>query len=264
MIGCLPTIPWLRFDFKSIESGEPEMLPATVLPATVLPATVLIVEDDRNLRETVQLYIEREGLHCLTAANGMEGLTQVQRCHPDLIVLDLMLPDVNGFQICQEIRTTGYFMPVLMLTARAGEADRVQGLTIGADDYLTKPFSAKELVARVNALLRRAYSQGYRDARYTQGVNVDRDQRHAYLDGDRLDLRGKEFDLLAQLIEHPGRVYTREQLLEWIWGYDFAGDIRVVDVYIRKLREKLELDPAHPQYIQTVWGIGYRFNGKAS
>ncbi len=223
--------------------------------------TILVVEDDLSLRETVQLYIEREGLACLTASNGAEGVAQVQCFRPDLVVLDLVLPDISGFQVCQEIRTLGYFVPILMLTARAEESDRVQGLAIGADDYLTKPFSAKELIARVKALIRRAYSPGYRDVRQTQGIAIDPNQRHAYLNGDLLDLRGKEFDLLAQLVDRPGRAYTREQLLEHIWGLDFAGDTRVVDVYIRKLREKLELDSSCPEYIQTVWGVGYRFRG---
>lgn len=224
-------------------------------------ASVLVIEDDINLCETVQLYIEREGLRCLIAGSGKDGIAQVQRFRPDLVVLDLMLPDKDGFQVCQYLRSSQCFIPILMLTARAEEADRVQGLAIGADDYLTKPFSAKELIARIQALLRRAYSQGYRAVRSSQGVDIDREQRYAYLNGVQLDLRGKEFDLLAQLANHPGRAYTREQLLEWIWGYDFEGDVRIVDVYIRKLREKLEIDPAHPIYIQTVWGIGYRFQG---
>lgn len=221
--------------------------------------TVLIVEDDANLRETVQLYIEREGLHCLTADSCADGTAQIQRFRPALVVLDIMLPDVNGFQLCQQVRAAGCFVPILMLTARADEGDRVQGLALGADDYLTKPFSAKELVARVKALLRRTYSQGYRDVKRAHGVAIDREQRHAYLNGELLDLRGKEFELLAQLADSPGRAYTREELLERVWGYDFEGDVRIVDVYIRKLREKIELDSARPEYIQTVWGVGYRF-----
>jgi len=225
-------------------------------------ATVLIIEDDASLLETVQLYIEREGLRCLTANNGIDGTVQIQQFRPDLLILDIMLPDTSGFQICQSVRAAGYFAPILMLTARVDESDRVHGLATGADDYLTKPFSAKELVARVQALLRRAYSRGYRDVQRTQGVAIDSDQRQASLNGQRLDLRGKEFDLLAQLVAYPGRAYTREQLLEHIWGYDFEGDSRIVDVYIRKLREKLEVDPAHPTYIQTVWGIGYRFSSE--
>ncbi|BAZ70315.1 MAG: response regulator transcription factor [Pelatocladus maniniholoensis HA4357-MV3] len=221
--------------------------------------TVLIVEDDTSLRETVQLYIEHEGLCCLTSDNGIDCMELVQRFHPDLVVLDIMLPDVNGFEVCQQMRSVGCFMPILMLTARANESDRIRGLAIGADDYLTKPFSAKELVARIKALLRRAYAQGYSDVKRACGVVIDRDRHQAFLNGELLDLRGKEFDLLAQLANYPGRAYSREELLERVWGYDFEGDIRVVDVYIRKLREKIELDSAHPDYIQTVWGVGYRF-----
>lgn len=221
--------------------------------------TVLIVEDDPSLCETVQLYIEREGLRCLTAANGNDAIAQIQRFRPELMVLDIMLPDVDGFCVCQQVRAAGCFVPILMLTARAAEGDRLQGLTLGADDYLTKPFSAKELVARVKSLLRRAYRVGYRDVSRTNGVVVDRLQRHAFLNGKLVALRGKEFDLLAQLVDSPGRAYSREELLERVWSYDFEGDSRIVDVYIRKLREKIELDPAHPNYIQTVWGVGYRF-----
>lgn len=223
------------------------------------PTTVLIVEDDPSLRETVQLYIEREGLLVLSAGNGTDGIAQIQRFRPDLVILDIMLPDMDGFFVCQEVRAARCFVPILMLTARAAEGDRLKGLTLGADDYLTKPFSAKELVARVKSLLRRAYGVGYRDVSHTNGVVMDRLQRHAFLNGELLDLRGKEFDLLAQLVDSPGRAYSREELLERVWGYDFEGDSRIVDVYIRKLREKIELDPAHPDYIQTVWGVGYRF-----
>ncbi len=224
-------------------------------PAT----TVLIVEDDISLRETVQLYIEREGLLVLSADNGTDGIAQIHRFRPNLVVLDIMMPDLDGFQVCQQVRANGCFVPILMLTARAEESDRLKGLAIGADDYLTKPFSAKELIARVKSLLRRAYSAGYRDISHTSGIVVDCFQRQAFLSGELLDLRGKEFDLLAQFAASPGRAYSREDLLERVWGYDFEGDSRIVDVYIRKLREKIELDPAKPDYIQTVWGVGYRF-----
>jgi DNA-binding response OmpR family regulator len=224
--------------------------------------TVLIVEDDASLLETVQLYIQREGMRCLIAKNGTDATAQIQRFRPDLIVLDIMLPDMNGFQICQQVRAEGYFVPILMLTARAEESDRIQGLALGADDYLTKPFSAKELIARIKSLLRRAYSIGYRDVSRSNGLTLDRFQRQAFLDGNILDLRGKEFDLLEQLLSAPGRAYSREELLESVWGYDFEGDTRIVDVYIRKLREKIELNPARPDLIQTVWGIGYRFKVK--
>jgi DNA-binding response OmpR family regulator len=220
---------------------------------------ILIIEDDIGLCETVKLYIEREGLTCLTAKNAASGIDLIQCYHPDLIILDVMLPDGNGFDICHQIRETGEFMPILMLSARTEEYDRVRGLSLGADDYLTKPFSAQELIARIKSLLRRAYSAGYRDARSQGGVVVDELSRKAFLNGKLLDLRGKEFEILSQLAAVPGRAYSREELLERLWGCDFEGDVRIVDVYIRKLREKIEQDSAHPKYIQTVWGVGYRF-----
>jgi len=223
------------------------------------PTTVLIVEDDTSLIETVRLYVEREQMRCLTAHNGTDGMAILQRYHPDLVVLDIMLPDLSGFELCQQVRSSQCFVPILMLTARAQESDRIQGLTVGADDYLTKPFSAKELIARIKSLLRRTYQKGYCDVKLARGVVIDCESRQGYLNGEILPLRGKEFDLLAQLVQHPGRAYSREELLERVWGYDFEGDVRIVDVYIRKLREKIELNSAHPEYIQTVWGVGYRF-----
>ena len=226
--------------------------------------TILIIEDNVSLCETLQLYLVRERWNYVIAHDGQYGMKIVQHRHPDLIILDIMLPDQDGFQICQGIRDLGCYVPILMLTARTTEGDRLQGLAIGADDYLTKPFSVKELIARVKSLLRRVYSNGYRDVSRSRGVQVDGLKRQAFLNGELLDLRGKEFDLLEQLISAPGRAYSREQLLEKVWGYDWERDIRIVDVYIRKLREKLELDSAHPNYIQTVWGIGYRFKAEGS
>jgi DNA-binding response OmpR family regulator len=220
--------------------------------------SILLIEDDERLCDAIKLYIQRASLVCLTAKNASQGIDLFQRFHADLIILDIMLPDCDGFEVCRQIRDSGWFVPILILTARSSEEDRVRGLSLGADDYLTKPFSARELIARVNSLLRRAYSAGYRDISHNSGIVVDNLKRQAYLNGERLDLRGKEFDLLHQLAVTPGRVYSREDLLERLWGYDFVGDVRIVDVYIRKLREKIEQDPAHPEYVQTVWGIGYR------
>ncbi|MEM8672871.1 MAG: response regulator transcription factor [Cyanobacteria bacterium P01_G01_bin.67] len=221
--------------------------------------TILIIEDNLSLCDSLKLYIEKEGWDCQITNDGEQGMKTLQNCHPNLILLDIMLPDVDGFQICQQIRALQDFVPILILTARGEESDRVKGLSLGADDYLTKPFSAKELIARIKSLLRRAYSAGYRDVSLSSGVKVDGRSRQAFLNGELLDLRGKEFDLLEQFVSAPGRAYSREQLLEQVWGFDFEGDTRIVDVYIRKLREKLELDAANPDYIQTVWGVGYRF-----
>ncbi len=224
--------------------------------------TILIIEDNTNLCETLKLYVERERWDCVIAYDGEYGMKILQHRHPDLVILDIMLPDRDGFQLCQEIRNLGCYVPIIMLTAKIAEEDRVQGLSVGADDYLTKPFSAKELIARIKSLLRRAYSNGYRDISRSSGVKVDGLKRQAFLNGELLDLRGKEFDLLEQLVSTPGRAYSREQLLEKVWDYDWERDIRIVDVYIRRLRGKLELDSAHPHYIQTVWGVGYRFKAE--
>ena len=226
--------------------------------------TILIIEDNTNLCETLKLYVERERWDCVIAYDGEYGMKILQHRYPDLVILDIMLPDRDGFQLCQEIRNLGCYVPIIMLTAKIGEEERVQGLSVGADDYLTKPFSAKELIARIKSLLRRAYSNGYRDISRSSGVKVDGLKRQAFLNGELLDLRGKEFDLLEQLVSTPGRAYSREQLLEKVWDYDWERDIRIVDVYIRRLRGKLELDSAHPDYIQTVWGVGYRFKAEES
>ncbi|MEO0409270.1 MAG: response regulator transcription factor [Cyanobacteria bacterium P01_A01_bin.135] len=221
--------------------------------------TILVIEDDENLSETLQLYIQRERWRCLLTHSAEAGIAQVKSCHPDLIVLDVMLPDTNGFEVCQQLRRMECFVPILMLTARVEERDRIRGLSMGADDYLTKPFSAKELMARLSALLRRSYSAGYRDISHRSGLTIEGDRRLAFLNGEPLDLRGKEFDLLSQLAAVPGRAYSREELLERIWGYGYDGDTRIVDVYVRKLRAKVEVDASRPDYIQTVWGVGYRF-----
>ncbi|NJK62298.1 MAG: response regulator transcription factor [Synechococcaceae cyanobacterium SM2_3_1] len=225
-----------------------------------MPAPIiLVIEDDPALLQAIQQHIQREGFTCVTAETQATGLKVLDRMQPDLVVLDLMLPDGDGFQLCQQLRSRQDYVPLLMLTARATEEDRIHGLTLGADDYMTKPFSAKELTTRIHSLLRRAYAPGYCEVSRGRGLQMDRDQRKAFLHGEPLDLRGKEFDVLALMSGSPGRAYTREQLLEQVWGYDYEGEARIVDVYIRKLREKIEQDPAHPQYLQTVWGVGYRF-----
>ncbi|MDB9527140.1 response regulator transcription factor [Oscillatoria sp. CS-180] len=222
--------------------------------------TILVIEDDENLSETLQLYVQRERWRCLVSHSAEAGFSQIESSHPDLVVLDVMLPDANGFEICQQLRQKECFVPILMLTARGEERDRIRGLSAGADDYLMKPFSAKELIARLSALLRRSYTAGYRDIGHRSGLTIEGDRRMAFLNGELLDLRGKEFDLLSQLAAVPGRAYSREELLERIWGIDYEGDTRIVDVYVRKLRAKVEVDASRPDYIQTVWGVGYRFN----
>jgi DNA-binding response OmpR family regulator len=227
--------------------------------------TVLLVEDEENIAQAVRYSLEKQGLRPLLAQDGEQALEMARQHRPDVIVLDVMLPKLDGFEVCRILRRESD-VPILMLTARGEEMDRVVGLEIGADDYVTKPFSMRELVARVRALLRRgrraavavpssASSQVLRAA----GLEVDLTAHAVRRAGAALDLRPREFDLLALLIANPGRAYTREQILDRVWGEDYIGDTRTVDVHIRWLREKIEPDPARPKHIITIRGLGYRF-----
>ena len=186
---------------------------------------------------------------------------------PDLAILDVMLPDIDGFHICQKIRESYYF-PVIMLTAKIADTDKIMGLTIGADDYITKPFNILELKARVRALLRRAGQTAQKEKnanRLERGaIAIDVDQRAAWKNGQRVDLTAKEFDLIELFLRNPGRVYSRENLLNLVWGYEYIGEFRTVDVHVRRLREKLEPDPANPEYILTKWGVGYYFSSQTN
>lgn len=231
-------------------------------------ATILIVEDEATLRETLRYNFERAGYAVLTASDGRQALALAEREHPDAVVLDIMLPGLDGFDVCRELRRTST-VPILMLTARDDEIDKVVGLELGADDYLTKPFSVRELLARVKALLRRVemlQSAAERSSgRLLEAgdIRVDLDEHRAYRAGQPLQLKPKEFDLLVFLMQRPGRAFTREQLLAQVWDYEFAGDSRTVDVHVRWLREKIEADPAQPRLIETVRGVGYRFRAAA-
>ncbi|RJQ45038.1 MAG: DNA-binding response regulator [Gaiellales bacterium] len=219
---------------------------------------ILVVDDEANVRQLVRSYLEQEGYQVLEAADGAAALTLARREHPDLIVLDLMLPEVDGIEVCRILRGESDVF-ILMLTARTEEADKLIGLGVGADDYLTKPFSPRELVARVKAILRRGEpSAAARTVLRAGDVEVD-PERHEARVGDRpLELTSKEFEILAELAANPGIVYSREKLLENVWGYDYFGDARVVDVHVAKLRKKLEEDPARPQRLVTVRGVGYK------
>jgi two-component system, OmpR family, response regulator ResD len=197
----------------------------------------------------------------LIAADGPAALSAVEQRRPDLVVLDLMLPGMSGLDVTRQIRAGGA-LPIIMLTARGEETDRVVGLELGADDYVTKPFSPRELVARVKAVLRRAQpAPGPVDAHTIAigGLRLDSAARSVTLDGQSIGLTAREFDLLLFLMRHPGQVFTREQLLDNVWGYTFASDMSTVTVHIRRLREKIERDPTNPTFLQTVWGVGYRF-----
>jgi DNA-binding response OmpR family regulator len=222
---------------------------------------ILVVDDDENLRRLVAAYLESEGYEVEEAADGPSAMAEVERTEPQLVVLDLMLPGVSGLEVARWIRTTRT-TPILMLTARGSEDDMLQGFGAGADDYLVKPFSPKVLVARVKAVLRRAGTEsdeGKTGLLALQGISIDPRAREVRVDGREIELTGTEFELLRVLGEHPGWVYTREELLESVWGYSYLGDSRLVDVHIANLRKKIGDDPADPHFIRTVRGVGYKF-----
>jgi DNA-binding response OmpR family regulator len=223
--------------------------------------TVLVVEDDPTVSEVVMRYLQRDGYEVGCVADGGAALDRVGASHPDLIVLDIMLPGMDGLEVCSRLRAETQ-IPIVMLTALGDESDRIAGLDLGADDYIAKPFSPRELVARVNAVLRRAGTPTAEPGRGTVSVGeleMDLGAHEVRRNGDPVALTVLEFDLLAYLATHPRTVFTREQLLEEVWGYTF-GDRTTVTVHVRRLREKVEDDPAHPRHIVTVWGVGYRFD----
>jgi len=232
---------------------------------------ILIVEDETEIAQLIQLYLEKEGFSCRICRDGLAALQAFQEQKPDLIILDLMLPGLDGLEVCARIRQKpGTKDPyILMLTAKGEEIDRIIGLSTGADDYMVKPFSPRELVARVRALLRRTLRQGGQSRIYhTQHFTIDVDQRlaqrHSTPDSSELmDLTTLEFDLLTTFMSYPGRVWNRTQLIEKLWGNDFFGDERVVDTHIARLRKKIEFDPASPTFVKTVIGVGYKFEDGA-
>ena len=221
-------------------------------------ATVLVVDDEPIVREVVVRYLEREGYTTLEADDGDDARDLLERESPDLVVLDVMLPRTDGLELCRWIRARSE-LPVIMLTARGEEADRIVGLELGADDYVTKPFSPRELAARVRTVLRRARSGTTGSERIVFGdVELDAQTRDVRKDGAELRLTAKEFDLLWFLARHPRRVFGRDQLMSRVWGYEAAVDTGTVTVHVRRLREKIEDDPSQPRHLQTVWGVGYR------
>ncbi|MDT0433216.1 MULTISPECIES: response regulator transcription factor [Streptomyces] len=226
------------------------------------PARVLVVDDDPTVAEVVAGYLERAGHDVDRAADGPAALGLAAAHWPDLVVLDLMLPGMDGLDVCRRLRRQGA-VPVIMLTARGDEDDRILGLEVGADDYVTKPFSPRELVLRVESVLRRARPAPPDRPLAAAGLSADPAARRATKDGVELALTIREFDLLAFFLRNPGRVYGREQLMREVWGWEF-GDLSTVTVHVRRLRGKIEDDPAAPRLIQTVWGVGYRFETPAA
>ena len=230
---------------------------------------VLLVEDDRTLLDVLKYNLTKEGHDVVTASDGVEALDVARNKKPDLIVLDVMLPKLDGFEVCRILRSE-MTVPILMLTAKAGETDKVVGLELGADDYMTKPFSMREFLARIRAMLRRAEMTKLVEisAKETApslikvgDLEIDFARHKVSQSSTIIDLSPKEFDLLAFLLKNREQVFSRDQLLEKVWGYDYAGDTRTVDVHIRWLRQKIEVAPANPRHLLTVRGIGYKFEG---
>ena len=227
--------------------------------------TILIVEDETTIREVVRKYLELEGLVVEEAATGPEALAYLRENNADLVILDIMLPGLDGFTITRAIRgtldmaTVSGDTPIIMLTSRSNEQDRITGFELGVDDYVVKPFSPRELVMRVKAVLRRTVPEETEKTLVFSHLRIDPLRRAVILDEQAVNLTAKEFDLLWFLAQHPEQVFSRAQLLDKVWGYEFYGDESTVTVHIRRLREKIETDPANPTYIQTVWGVGYRF-----
>ena len=229
--------------------------------------TVLIVEDEKNIVDILRFNLQREGYQTREAYDGEDGLAQALSDHPDLILLDVMLPKMNGFDVCRRLREKGDNVPVIILTAREEEADKVLGLEIGADDYITKPFSMRELIARVGANIRRtsmaaAPASAAASAMPVSGdLAINTDSHQVFRAGKAIDLTQREYELLTFLASHPNKVYSRIDLMEQVWNYGYVGDdVRTVDVTVRRLREKIEADPANPVYILTRRGAGYYFS----
>jgi DNA-binding response OmpR family regulator len=228
---------------------------------------VLLIEDDHNIAGLVTMHLRDEGYEVETHHDGKAGLSAAQQGRHDLLILDLMLPGMDGLSICRELRNGEHYLPILMLTAKSSELDRVLGLELGADDYLSKPFSIRELVARVKALIRRTEAMGgvskeeRSEAQPLEcgSLSIDSEKRSVSVAGEAVDLTAKEFELLLHFARHPGRVYSRVQLLDQVWGYGHEGYEHTVNSHINRLRAKIEQDPTSPHYILTVWGVGYKF-----
>jgi DNA-binding response OmpR family regulator len=219
-------------------------------------ATILVVDDEPHIVELARLYLSNDGYTVLCAHDGLEATETVEKRRPDLVVLDIMLPKMDGWEVCRRLRQTGNTVPIIMLTARGEDVDRIVGLELGADDYMVKPFNPRELVARVKAVLRRSEGRApVTKVLRLEGLEIDRERREARVAGQELKLRTKEFDLLLAFAEHPGFVFTRDQLLDRVWDYDFAGGTRTVDVHVARLRDKLAGSRVR---IETIWNVGYK------
>ena len=225
---------------------------------------ILVVDDEKLIVKGIKFSLEQDGMKVTPAYDGEEALRYIKEEKFDLIVLDVMLPKMDGLEVCQQTREFSQ-IPIIMVTAKGEDMDKIMGLEYGADDYITKPFNILELKARIKAILRRRNSNKgiYKDAQNTLQVRkleLEFESRRVFIDGKETNLTAKEFDLLELFMENPGKVYSREKLLDTVWGYDYPGDVRTVDVHVRRLREKIEENPSDPKYIFTKWGVGYYFN----
>ena len=224
---------------------------------------ILVVEDDNNISDLIRMYLEKEGFEVRIAADGGKAVEEFKAREPDLVLLDVMLPKMDGMEVCQQIREFSD-VPIIMLTAKGEDMDKILGLEYGADDYITKPFNILEVKARIKAILRRnskASAKTEASSRIETGdMRMDCDSRSLFIHDKEVYLTAKEFDLLELLVLNPNKVYSRETLLNTIWGYDYPGDARTVDVHVRRLREKIEENPSEPKYVHTKWGVGYYFN----
>ena len=222
---------------------------------------VLVVDDEKLIVKGIRFSLEQDGMEVDCAYDGQEALDYITKNQYDVVLLDVMLPVFTGFEVCQQVREFSD-VPIIMLTAKGDDMDKILGLEYGADDYITKPFNILEVKARIKAIMRRSSSGHVKEEKTVlsyDGLKVDCDSRRAYIDEKEVNLTAKEFDHLELLMLHPNKVYSREELLNTVWGYDYPGDVRTVDVHIRRLREKIEGNPSDPKYIHTKWGVGYYF-----
>ncbi len=225
---------------------------------------ILVVDDEKLIVKGIKFSLEQDGMEVTAAYDGEEALQHVKEGNFDLVVLDVMLPKMDGLEVCQQVREFSQ-IPIIMVTAKGEDMDKIMGLEYGADDYITKPFNILELKARIKAILRRSVKKVATDAQpknilKARDLELSYDSRRVFIGDREVNLTAKEFDLLELLMENPGKVYSREKLLDTVWGYDYPGDVRTVDVHVRRLREKIETNPSEPKYIFTKWGVGYYFN----
>ena len=225
---------------------------------------ILVVDDEKLIVKGIKFSLEQDGMEVTAAYDGEEALQNIKEKNFDLVVLDVMLPKMDGREVCQQTREFSQ-VPIIMVTAKGEDMDKIMGLEYGADDYITKPFNILELKARIKAILRRSVKKAPAETQEkkvlkARDLELSFDSRRVFISGKEVNLTAKEFDLLELLMENPGKVYSREKLLDTVWGYDYPGDVRTVDVHVRRLREKIEVNPSEPKYIFTKWGVGYYFN----